>query len=130
LNLVYNFFHIRFEVMSYHYNKLCSHLGHLVIDLLVTKERISRNDSWRLSVLNMQKNFWVVSSCEYVNFAINGKYSQKIMTIQTIMLHCDLSNIQKLNFKGCLWNWVAHLIMFLPFGLVWNLKMFYKFFQC
>jgi hypothetical protein len=28
-----------------------------------------------------------VSSFEHVNFAINKKYSKKIMTIQTIVLH-------------------------------------------
>jgi len=30
--------------------------------------------------------FWFVSSFEHLNFAINGKYSQKIMIIQTIVL--------------------------------------------
>ncbi len=34
--------------------------------------------SWGLNALNMQKHFWFVSSFEHVNFAINGKYSQKI----------------------------------------------------
>ncbi len=31
---------------------------------------------WSLSVLNMQKHFWFLSSFEHVNFAINGKYSK------------------------------------------------------
>jgi hypothetical protein len=30
--------------------------------------------------------FYFVSSFEHVNFAINGKSSKKVMTIQTIML--------------------------------------------
>jgi hypothetical protein len=34
--------------------------------------------SWGLSVLNMQKYFWFVSSFEHVNFAINEKYSKNI----------------------------------------------------
>jgi hypothetical protein len=33
--------------------------------------------SWGLSVLNMQKHFWFVSSFEHVNFSFNGKYSKK-----------------------------------------------------
>jgi hypothetical protein len=73
--------------MSYYYSELCSHLGDLIIDFLVPKDIISFSDSWGLSALNMQKHFWIVSSCEHVNFAINGKYSKKIMTIQTIMFH-------------------------------------------
>ncbi len=36
----YSFFYIRFEVISYDYNKLYNSLEHLVIDLLVVKERI------------------------------------------------------------------------------------------
>jgi hypothetical protein len=43
--------------------------------------------SWSLSALNMQKHFWFMSSFEHVNFAIDGKYSKNIITIQTIMLH-------------------------------------------
>jgi hypothetical protein len=38
-----------------------------------------------LSVLNMQKHFKFVLSFEHVKFAINEKYSKKIMIIQTIM---------------------------------------------
>jgi hypothetical protein len=39
-----------------------------------------------LSALNMQRHFLFMLSYEHVNFAINGKYSKKIMIIQTIML--------------------------------------------
>jgi hypothetical protein len=68
-----------------------------------------------LSVLNMQKHFLFVSNFDHVNFAIREKYSIIKMTIQTIMLHlCDLSNIQKNNFKECPLTWVVSLTMFLP----------------
>jgi hypothetical protein len=46
-----------------------------------------RNVHFRgLSALNMQKHFKFVSNFEHIDFVINGKYSKKIMTIQTIML--------------------------------------------
>jgi hypothetical protein len=31
-----------------------------------------------LGALNMQKHFWLVSKCEHVIFAINGKYYKNI----------------------------------------------------
>ncbi len=34
--------------------------------------------SWGLSVLNMQKRLWFVSSFEHVNFETNGRYSKNI----------------------------------------------------
>jgi hypothetical protein len=43
---------------------------------------------------------------------------KKTMTIQTIVFHCDFSNIQKCSFKECPFTCVAPLIVFLP---IWNL---------
>jgi hypothetical protein len=40
------------------------------------KTRIIHSQS--LNALNMQKHFWFLSSFDYVNFAINGKYSKKL----------------------------------------------------
>ncbi len=34
------FFHIGFEIISYDYNKLCNRLEQLIIDFLVTKDKI------------------------------------------------------------------------------------------
>ncbi len=58
------------------------------------------------------------------SFVVNETYSQKNMTIQTIMfpLH-DFSNIQKCNFKYCPFTWVVLLIVILPHLCEW------KFFQ-
>jgi hypothetical protein len=36
------------------------------------------------------------------------------MTIQIIMIPCDLSNVQKCNLKECPLTWVAPWIMILP----------------
>jgi hypothetical protein len=36
----HQYFHIGFELISYDYNQLCSHLGHLVINFLVAKDKI------------------------------------------------------------------------------------------
>ncbi len=38
------FFHIRFEIISYDYNKLCNHLQQLIIDFLVAKDKICSNE--------------------------------------------------------------------------------------
>jgi len=48
-----------------------------------------------------------MSSFEHVNFAINKKYSKKIMTIQILCFTCDLSNLQKYSFKECPLTWVV-----------------------
>jgi hypothetical protein len=48
-------------------------------------EKITIAKKQGLNVLNMQKHFLFMSSFEDINFAINGKYSKKIMKIQTIM---------------------------------------------
>jgi hypothetical protein len=40
----YNSFHIGFEVISYDYNKLCSHLKHLIIEFLVAKDKIRSSE--------------------------------------------------------------------------------------
>jgi hypothetical protein len=40
----HQYFHIGFEVISYDYNQLCSHLGHLVINFLVAKDKIPSCD--------------------------------------------------------------------------------------
>ncbi len=39
-------FHVEFEVTSYDYNQLYSHLGHLMIDFLVIKDIILSNE-WK-----------------------------------------------------------------------------------
>jgi hypothetical protein len=49
--------------------------AHLVKKLRLKKTRIIHFQS--LSSLNMQKHFLFVLNFEHVNFAINGKYSQK-----------------------------------------------------
>ncbi len=41
----YNFFHIRFEIISYIYSQLCNCLKHLVIDFLVAMDRIPFKDA-------------------------------------------------------------------------------------
>jgi len=87
-------------VIAYDYSQLCSHLGHLVIDFLVAKNRISCRDFQGLNALNMLKKIWVVSSYEHVNFAINEKYFKtKLWQFELLYFTCDLPNIQKLNFK-------------------------------
>ncbi len=40
----HQYFHIGFEVISDDYNQLCSHLGHLVINFLVAKDKIPSRD--------------------------------------------------------------------------------------
>jgi hypothetical protein len=37
--MITTFFHIGFEIISYNYSQLCSHLEHLVIDFLVAKDK-------------------------------------------------------------------------------------------
>jgi hypothetical protein len=48
----YNFFHIGFEIISYDYNQLCSHLRHLVIDFLVVKDKIPSSEIKSTSTFN------------------------------------------------------------------------------
>jgi hypothetical protein len=57
-----------FEVISYDYNQLCNCFGHLIIDILVAKDRIPFNASsykwWRdgnnfENLSSMHKNFEV-----------------------------------------------------------------------
>jgi hypothetical protein len=70
--------------------------------------------SWNLNVFNMQKHFLFLSNFEHVNFAINQKYSKRLWQSKLLCFPCDLSNIQKCNFKECPCTWVALLMMFLP----------------
>jgi len=44
INIWLQVFHIGLEVTSYDYNQLCSHLGHLIIDFLVVKDRIASSE--------------------------------------------------------------------------------------
>jgi hypothetical protein len=69
-----------------------------------------------------------MSSFEHVNFAINGKYSQKCMIIQIIVFTCDFSYIQKCSFKECPLTWVTPLIMFLPSHEWMELHCFHNYF--
>jgi hypothetical protein len=48
----------------------------------------------------MQKHFLFVSSFEHVKFVINGKYSKKNMTIQTIMFPLQSFKHIKMQFSG------------------------------
>jgi hypothetical protein len=69
----------------------------------------------------MQKHFWFMSNFEHVKFAINGKiFQEKLWQSKLLCFTCDLSNIQKCNFKECPLIWVAPLTVFLPF---WNKKI-------
>jgi hypothetical protein len=80
-------------------------------------EKYKIDHSWGLNVLNMYKHFKFVSSLEHVNFAINGKYSQKNYDYYACFT-CDFSNIQKCNFKESQFTWVTLLTIFLPFLLL------------
>jgi hypothetical protein len=46
INIWLQVFHIGFEVTSYDYSQLCSHLGHLVIDFLVVNDKIPYNETF------------------------------------------------------------------------------------
>jgi hypothetical protein len=81
------------------------------------------------NALNMQKKIWFVSSVENVNFAINGKYFPKTLwQSKPLCFRCDLSNIQKCNFKECPLTWVALLIVtyflikMVVIFLIWMIK--------
>jgi len=80
------------------------------------KKDVEKNKDCPFSKLSafMQKHFWFILNFEHVNFVINEKYSINFITIQIIMLHFYLSNIQKCNFKECPFTSVAPLTMFLP----------------
>ncbi len=49
----YNFFHIRFEVISYDYSQLCSCLGLLAIDFFIAKDKIPSNGTTNDQPLTM-----------------------------------------------------------------------------
>jgi hypothetical protein len=67
------------------------------------------------------KNICHVSSFEHLNFAINGKYSKKIMIIQIIMYPLWFFKHTKMQFKKVFTHWVAPLIVFLPYFLEYHL---------
>jgi hypothetical protein len=67
--------------------------------------------SWSLNALNMQKHFLFLLRYEYVNFA--KLFQNNLWQSKLLCFICDLSNVQKCNFKKCPLTWVAPLTMFL-----------------
>ncbi len=51
------FFHIGFEIISYDYNKLCSHLKQLIIYFLIAKDKIRSSE-----IISLK---WIVSHGRY-----------------------------------------------------------------
>ncbi len=60
------------------------------------------------------KTFFIFVKLWACKFAINGKCLKKTWKSKLLCFPCDISNIQKCNFKECPFTWVAPFIVILP----------------
>jgi hypothetical protein len=99
---------------------------------LVEKMTFEKNKDYRLSrfeCFEHAKTFLICVKLWECNFAIDGKYSTKLWKYKLLCFPCDISNIQKCNFKDYPFIWVAPFTMILHVRKNWKNHVLFNFTQ-